>query len=101
MGKKGKPNVPPNLRGNFRRQQEMSQMRDQMVAASQPGSDGMPVFNLFVRTKRANMWYPCGSFKGDDKSAALAGNYRDDGMMAGISKGQLDKGVAGSFWRDL
>jgi len=53
--KKGKPNVPPNMRGDYKRQKEMSQMRDQMVAASQPGKDGMPVFNLFVRTKRANV----------------------------------------------
>ena len=47
------------------------------------------------------MWYPCGSFKGDDKSAALASNYRDQGMMSSISKKQLDGGVAGSLARDL
>jgi hypothetical protein len=53
--KKGKPNVPPQMRGNYKRQKEMSQMREQMVAASQPGQDGLPVFNLFVRTKKANV----------------------------------------------
>lgn len=53
--KKGKPNVPPQMRGNYQRQKEMSQMREQMVAASQPGKDGLPVFNLFVRTKKANV----------------------------------------------
>jgi hypothetical protein len=53
--KKGKPNVPPGMRGNYRRQKEMSQMRDQMVSASRPGKDGLPVFNLFVRTKKANV----------------------------------------------
>ena len=47
------------------------------------------------------MWYPCGSFKGDERSAALASNYRDQGMMSGISKKQLDGGVAGSLYRDL
>merc|ERR1712125_186025 len=31
----------------------------------------------------------------------LVTNYRDDGMMAGISKGQLDKGVEGSLYQDL
>jgi hypothetical protein len=46
------------------------------------------------------MWYPCGSFKGDDRSAALCSNYRDDGFLAGISKNQLDAGVAGSLFRD-
>lgn len=46
------------------------------------------------------MWYPCGSFKGDDKSAALAKSYADGGLLAGISKNQIDSGVAGSLFRD-
>lgn len=29
----------------------MAAMREQIVAASKPGEDGLPVFNLFVRTK--------------------------------------------------
>jgi hypothetical protein len=107
----------------------MAAMRDQMIAASKPGPDGLPIFNLFVRTKKANvssvvsvynhtgfygvlcysivahifvqMWYPCGSFKGDEKSRALASNYRDKGLLAGISKNQLDSGIEGSLFRDL
>jgi hypothetical protein len=47
------------------------------------------------------MWYPCGSFKGDDRSAALAKGYADDGIFAGISKKQLDSGIEGSLFRDL
>ena len=46
------------------------------------------------------MWYPCGSFKGDDKSSALAKSYSDGGMMAGLSKKQLDGGIAGTLYRD-
>jgi len=46
------------------------------------------------------MWYPCGSFKGDEKSAALAKSYADGGMLSGISKKQLDGGVAGSLYQD-
>ncbi len=46
------------------------------------------------------MWYPCGSFKGDDRSAALCSSYRDNGLLAGISKNQLDAGVSGSLYRD-
>lgn len=53
--KKGKDNVPPSMRTQYTRQKEMVAMRDQMLAASKPGSDGFPVFNLFVRTKRANV----------------------------------------------
>jgi len=99
--KKGKPNVPVNMRGNYKKMQEMQSMREQMLAASTPGSDGMPVFNLYVRTKRANVWYPAGSFKGDEKSAALAKSYSDDGFMSNMSKNQLDSGVSGSLYQDL
>jgi hypothetical protein len=53
--KKGKANVPPQMRGQFKKQQEMAAMQRQMVDAQKPGSDGMPVFNLFVRTKRQNV----------------------------------------------
>ena len=99
--KKGKPNVPPNMRGDYKRRQEMANQREAMIAAQTPGEDGLPVFNLFVRTKVANMWYPCGSFKGDDRSKALCTSWRDNGLLAGISKNQLDKGVSGSLYRDL
>ena len=47
------------------------------------------------------MWYPCGSFKGDERSAALAKSYADGGMLSGISKKQLDGGIAGSLYQDL
>lgn len=99
--KKGKANVPPQMRGMYKQQQEMAKMRKQMMDASKPGDDGLPVFNLFVRTKVANVWYPCGSFKGDDRSAALAKGWADGGMFADISKKQLDGGIAGSLYRDL
>ena len=99
--KKGKANVPPQMRGQYKKQQEMAQMRQQMIQSSTPGDDGLPVFNLFVRTKVANVWYPCGSFKGDDRSAALAKSWSDGGMLSGISKKQLDAGIAGSLFRDL
>lgn len=46
------------------------------------------------------MWYPCGSFKGDERSAALAQSFRDGGMLSGISKKQLDGGVANSLAQD-
>ena len=99
--KKGKANVPPNMRGQFKKQQEMVAMQRQMVDAQKPGGDGMPVFNLFVRTKRQNVWYPCGSFKGDDRSAALAKSYVEGGLLSGISKKQLDGGISGTLYQDL
>ena len=53
--KKGKANVPPQMRGQYKQQKQMAAMREQMLAASKPGADGLPVFNLFVRTKKANV----------------------------------------------
>ena len=53
--KKGKDNVPPQMRAQYTRQKEMMQQRDAMIAASKPGADGLPVFNLFVRSPRANV----------------------------------------------
>ena len=46
------------------------------------------------------MWYPCGSFKGDERSSALCSSYRDNGFLSGISKNQLDAGVSGSLYND-
>lgn len=48
--KKGKANVPPQMRGQYNKQREMNAMQQQMQAASKVGEDGFPVFNLFVRT---------------------------------------------------
>jgi hypothetical protein len=57
--KKGKANVPPQMRSQYAKQQEMMAMREKMIAATKPGTDGLPVFNLFVRTKRANVRLNC------------------------------------------
>jgi len=99
--KKGKANVPPQMRGQYKRQAEMNEQQKAMMDASRPGEDGFPVFNLFVRTKAKKIWYPCGSFKGDERSAALSKSYSEDGWLSGISKKQLDGGIAGSLYSDL
>lgn len=98
--KKGKDNVPPAMRAQYKKQREMRDMREQMMDAQTPGADGFPVFNLFIRSPRGNMWYPCGSFKGDDRSSALCNSWKDGGLLSGTSKNQLDAGVAGSLFRD-
>jgi hypothetical protein len=53
--KKGKDNLPPQMRSQYKKQKEMMAMREEMIAAQKPGQDGLPVFNLFVRTKKANV----------------------------------------------
>lgn len=99
--KKGKSNVPVQMRGNYEKQKQILQAREAMMAAQDP-KDGKPVFNLFVRSKQgAQMWYPCGSFKGDERSAALAQSYRDGNLLASVSKNQLDSGVSNSVAQDL
>lgn len=50
--KKG-ANVPPQMRSNFKRNKEMSQMREEMEASSRPGADGFPIFNLYVRSQKS------------------------------------------------
>eukprot|EP00548_Thalassiothrix_antarctica_P000841 CAMPEP_0194146042 /NCGR_PEP_ID=MMETSP0152-20130528/19360_1 /TAXON_ID=1049557 /ORGANISM="Thalassiothrix antarctica, Strain L6-D1" /LENGTH=184 /DNA_ID=CAMNT_0038846447 /DNA_START=221 /DNA_END=775 /DNA_ORIENTATION=+ len=99
--KKGKANVPPSMRGQYAKQQEMQSMRQEYLSSRKPGADGFPIFNLYVRTSRANMWYPCGTFKGDETSKALCQTYSDKGVFSGVSKNQLDAGVANSLYQDL
>jgi len=73
--KKGKANVPPQMRSQYKRQQELAQMQKQMINAQKAGADGLPVFNLFVRTKRANVRAekrrPVSVFASDDRSDKL------------------------------
>jgi len=49
--KKGKSNVPVQMRGNYEKQKQILQAREAMMAAQDP-KDGKPVFNLFVRSKQ-------------------------------------------------
>lgn len=49
--KKGKSNVPIQMRGNYEKQKQILQAREAMMAAQDP-KDGKPVFNLFVRSKQ-------------------------------------------------
>merc|ERR1719253_362384 len=77
----------PQMRAQYKRAQDMNAYKKEMEANQKAGADGLPVFNLYVRTSMKNMWYPCGSFKGDDKSRALCQNY-------------VDAGVGGSLFRD-
>jgi len=96
--KKGKP--PVNMRSQFKQREQMQEQREAMVDSQRAGADGLPVFNLYVRSKKAQMWYPCGSFKGDERSKALAQTYKDDGFMSNMAKNQLDSGVSGSLATD-
>ena len=53
--KKGKPNVPSQMRSQYARAQEMESYRQQMMDSQKMGADGLPVFNLFVRTSLKNV----------------------------------------------
>jgi len=53
--KKGKANVPPQMRSQYARAQEMENYRQQMMESQRMGADGLPVFNLYVRTSLKNV----------------------------------------------
>ena len=53
--KKGKPNVPSQMRSQYARAQEMESYRQQMMDSQKMGADGLPVFNLYVRTSLKNV----------------------------------------------
>ena len=53
--KKGKANVPPQMRSQYARAKEMEGYRKQMVESQTVGKDGLPVFNLYVRTGLKNV----------------------------------------------
>ena len=53
--KKGKANIPSHMRSQYARAKEMEGMRKQMMESTTVGSDGMPIFNLFVRTSLKNV----------------------------------------------
>lgn len=55
--KKGKANVPPQMRSQYARAQEMENYRQQMMESQRMGADGLPVFNLYVRTSLKNVSY--------------------------------------------
>lgn len=73
-------------------------MRDQMKQM-RPESNGFPIFNLYVQTPRANMWYPCGNLQGDERSKSLVDGWMSNSMgMGGIVKGNIDKSIAASVF---
>ncbi len=53
--KKGKANIPSHMRSQYARAQEMEGMRKQMMESTTVGSDGLPIFNLYVRTSLKNV----------------------------------------------
>jgi len=75
---------------------QMEQVRQQMMGDD---SDGLPVFNVFVRSKRAGIWYPAGTLKGDARSKSLVEAWRDNSLfLKDQYKSTLDKGMAKSLF---
>jgi Family of unknown function (DUF6523) len=64
MKRKGKPNVPIGARGG----QNNARMAEEAMRAERDAAPGMPVFEIFCRTRRVPMWYPCGALGGDARS---------------------------------
>lgn len=97
QAKKGKPNVPIQNRGAYVAQQKM---REQL-SAMQPDDNGFPRFDLFVKGEKSPMWYPCGSFGGDERAKALVESWMSNPLgMGGMVKGQIDRSVAASLFNN-
>ena len=62
------------------------------------GSD-LPSFDLYVKGPNSPTWYPAGALGGDERSKDLVESYMG-GMMSGIAKGGIDRGVASSLFPD-
>ena len=76
----------------------MMQMREEMTRQQTPQADNIPVFNLFVRSPTgAGVWYPCGGFRGDEKSKALVESASGDGFASFLSsqaKSKIDETIS-------
>jgi Family of unknown function (DUF6523) len=68
MKRKGKPNVPIGSRGGMNN----ARMAEEAMRAERDAAPGMPVFEIFCRTRRVPMWYPCGALAGDARSKVCA-----------------------------
>lgn len=96
MGKGKGPNI--GQRGELKKRAEMERMREQMFGDDR---DGFPVFTVYVRSKKGQVWYPGGSLKGDDRSKSLVESWRDNTLMLKDQyKGSLDGGMAKSIFSD-
>jgi hypothetical protein len=62
-------------------------------AAMKVPEDGTPVFSIFVRSPRSQIWFPLGAVTGDAKSKTLV-NALKSGWGKALYQNSLDKGIA-------
>lgn len=55
--------------------------------------DGTPIFSVFVRSRRAKLWYPVGAVRGDGRAKALVQSMRTSWGKK-LYQGALNKGMA-------
>lgn len=84
--------------GGRRRSMGAQTTAPKSVGANQLPEDGKPVFNIFVRTARAKLWYPVCAISGDDQSKRLVNALKSSWGRA-IYKNALDKGLAKSLYQ--
>eukprot|EP00640_Fibrocapsa_japonica_P007939 CAMPEP_0113943734 /NCGR_PEP_ID=MMETSP1339-20121228/27146_1 /TAXON_ID=94617 /ORGANISM="Fibrocapsa japonica" /LENGTH=149 /DNA_ID=CAMNT_0000948679 /DNA_START=323 /DNA_END=772 /DNA_ORIENTATION=- /assembly_acc=CAM_ASM_000762 len=80
-----------NKRGQFKQ----SQMKQQQYEQAFRAKDGLPTFQIFVRSAVAQVWYPVAGFKGDNRAKALVEAYMS-GFLSNLYEGQIKRGVAKS-----
>eukprot|EP00612_Vaucheria_litorea_P002154 CAMPEP_0171455708 /NCGR_PEP_ID=MMETSP0945-20130129/2496_1 /TAXON_ID=109269 /ORGANISM="Vaucheria litorea, Strain CCMP2940" /LENGTH=160 /DNA_ID=CAMNT_0011981005 /DNA_START=210 /DNA_END=692 /DNA_ORIENTATION=+ len=92
MKKKGKPNIPISARGGYQ-----NKLRQEEAFRAQQNSinPNLPLFEIFCRTKANDIWYPCGSLGGDDRSKATV-DAIINGFLSDFYRSTLEKGIAES-----
>lgn len=79
------------------RQRSMSQSVPASTGAKALPEDGTPVFDIFVRTSRAKLWYPVCAIAGDERSKRLVNALKSSWGRA-IYKNAIDKAMAKSLY---
>merc|ERR1719263_2131383 len=77
----------------------VEQQRQYAEYQKQRETSGLPSFDLYVKGPNSPTWYPAGALGGDERSKDLVESYMG-GMMSGIAKGGIDRGVASSLFPD-
>jgi len=91
MAKKGKPNRGnPAFSGPRINPQEQA-----LMAQREMLKDGLPVFQVYVRSKISQIWFPLAALKGDQRAQSLVNAYMS-GFLTDLYKNNLETGIAKS-----
>ena len=86
--------VPINQRGEFVKRQKIQEQRELRTTTK---TEGVPIFQVYVRPKVGGLWLPVGDLQGDQRSTAVLQAWMS-GFMSDMYKAELDRGIARSVF---